>query len=347
MNDAPEILTESAPGWLPHGKLIKAVPTPEEATALAFPWKVEQLSLIADDKDGKIRGPGPALAAVAESQGLDVRRYNVPGWVANVRSDTGDTLGVVKEGFRPVQNLELMKLVYAIAEDSGQVEIETAGTFKGGRVVYILARAKTLIRVGDTGKDVSVPYLSFLNGHDGGMSLQIQPTAFRICCLNAHRMMLGEDVVHFSFRHSAGIIERVQQARMAIQAALQGIDLYAQQAADMARTPLLQGDAMDFYRDIYAGKWGLIPFDPKTDEEKRRNRRAGRIISEWVALSNSPRQTFDGIGGTVWSALQSVTEWADHVKTVRGNGDARSYGNLFGDSHKLKASAHKMALALV
>ncbi len=342
MPDA-QILTDSAPGWLKHGKVIADLPTAEDATAAAFPWKVEQLTLVAEDKDGRI-GPG---SSDPDDFFPSVRRIDVPGWVANVRSDTGDTLGVVKEGFRPVQNLELMKLVYAIAEDSGQVEIETAGIFKGGRVVYILARAKTLIRVGDTGKDISVPYLSFLNGHDGGMSLQIQPTAYRLSCINAHRMMLNENVVHFSFRHSAGIMDRVQQARVAIQAALRGIDLYAEQARDLANTPLLRGDMMAFFTDVYAGKWGAIPAEPKTDEDKRKYRRAGRIITEWVNLSHSPRQTFDGIGGTAWSALQSITEWADHAKTVRGNGDARAFGNLFGDSHRLKASAHKMALALV
>ncbi len=318
------------PAWHGLGLVVENAPTPDEALRLAgMGWRVDQRPMRFDWPPTGERRP-----------------VDVPGYVVNVRSDTGDVLGVVGDGFRPFQNHELARFIYAVAEANRDlIEIESAGSLRGGRLVYMLARSASVIELGDDGRDVVKPFIGFFNGHDGSMALQVKPITTRVVCRNTWRVAMSERSQTISLRHTAGIMDRLPAAREAILRAAKGLEEYAGQARLLAGSAVLTGDVAEYFLRVFAAKWGAPPVNPETDSDKRKRRRFERVVGEWHGHCVNPRHEQPaGIGGTAWAAYNAVSYWADHEKTARGGQDGRTFSNLFGDGHDLKSTAWSQAL---
>lgn len=318
------------PAWHGLGRVVENAPTPGKALQLAgMGWQIIQAPLL-------------AIAGNKHQPHIEV-----PDHVANIRSDTREVLAVVGDGFRPFQNSELADFIYAVAEKNRDlIEIETAGSLKGGRLVYMLARSKSVIELGDDADDVVKPFIGFFNGHDGSMALQVKPITMRVVCRNTWRVAMNEKGQTISLRHTSGIMDRIPAAREAILRAAKGLEDYADQARLLAGSAVLEGNVAKYFLKVYAAKWGMPPKDPKIDPDKRKLRRFEKVTNEWRQHYQYPRHRQPaGIGGTAWAAYNSISYWADHEKTVRGaNGDGRTFSNLFGDAHDLKAGAWSQAL---
>jgi Domain of unknown function (DUF932) len=125
------------------------------------------------------------LEAVVEREYQSLR-VPVPRHVANVRSDTGAVLGVVGEGYEPLQNASAFAFCDAIT-DSGRAHWIGAGATHGAARVHALMRLDREIRIGGAeGEDV-LPLLCFRNGHDGGLAVTVSVVPFRLACLNGMR----------------------------------------------------------------------------------------------------------------------------------------------------------------
>ena len=329
MTESDGAVYAGKPAWHGLGRVVEDAPTPAEALALAgLGWRILAAPLTAT-----LPETGQTLA--------------VPDHVANVRSDNGDVLAVVGDGFRPFQNAELADFIYAVAEkNADSIEIESAGSLKGGRLVYMLARSRTVIELGDDQSDVVKPFIGFFNGHDGSMALQVKPITMRVVCRNTWRIALSERGQMITLRHTSGIMDRIPAASAAIQRAVRGLEAYATEARTLAGSAIPEGDVMEYFLRVFAGKWGAPEQNPTTDPDKRKRRRFERVVGQWLSHYRSPRHRQPaGVGGTAWAAYNAVSYWADHEKTVRGaNGDGRTFSNLFGDAHDLKASAWGEAL---
>jgi hypothetical protein len=149
-------LGQTPPGW---GDVVQLVP--EEArdaasmiAAAGLDWRVEQ----------------HPLEAVVEREYQSVR-VPVPRHVANVRSDTRTVLGVVGDGYEPLQNAAAFAFCDAIT-DSGRAHWIGAGAIHGGARVHALMRLDREIKVGDAEGENVLPLLCFRNGHDGGWPLR-------------------------------------------------------------------------------------------------------------------------------------------------------------------------------
>ena len=95
-----------------------------------------------------------------------------------------------------------------------------------------------------------------------------------------------------------------------------------------------------------------MPQKPKTDSEQRSFRRAAGIVGSWIENLGNERQAISGIENTAWAALNAVTEWADHDRTIRRGDasvsvqDARLHSNILGSSAVFKTDALEIALEL-
>jgi phage/plasmid-like protein (TIGR03299 family) len=101
----------------------------------------------------------------------------IPGYVANVRSDTKEVLGIVSDRYRVAQN----KDVFAFADEligtnHTRCTYETAGSLWNGRRVFMLVNMPQGRIVGDTYQ----PYLCLSNAHDGSAPLQVFLTGIRV-----------------------------------------------------------------------------------------------------------------------------------------------------------------------
>src|SRR4051812_31234371 len=142
----------------------------------------------------------------------DGERLPVPRVVANVRSDTRAVLGVVGEGYEPLQNAAAFAFCDAIT-DSGEAHWLGAAETRGGARVHALMQLDRTIRIGNTeGEDV-LPLLSFRNGHDGGLAVTISVAPFRLACLNGMMLPLEGAERTWKARHTANLDARLADAR--------------------------------------------------------------------------------------------------------------------------------------
>ena len=93
--------------WHGLGKVVADAPTPHEAlVAAGMDWEVDQYDLSATLAIEPPTGTfGPA----------GIKRVAVPSHIANVRRDTGEVLGIVGQGWTPIQNREMADFCEALA----------------------------------------------------------------------------------------------------------------------------------------------------------------------------------------------------------------------------------------
>src|SRR3954466_8712316 len=167
----------------------------EMVAAAGLDWSVEQhpLEAVIDNSGGSLR--------------LPVLRH-----VANVRSDTRAVLGVVGDGYEPLQNRAAFAFCDAIT-DSGRAHWIGAGETRGGARVHALMRLDREIRIGGAeGEDV-LPLLCFRNGHDGGLAVTVAVAPFRLACLNGMLLPLEGAQRTWKARHTANIEAKLADAR--------------------------------------------------------------------------------------------------------------------------------------
>jgi phage/plasmid-like protein (TIGR03299 family) len=151
------------------------------------------------------------LEAVVERE-YQALRVRVPRHVANVRSDTRAVLGVVGEGYEPLQNASAFAFCDAIT-DSGRAHWIGAGSTHDGARVHALMRLDREIRIGGAeGEDV-LPLLCFRNGHDGGLAVTVSVVPFRLACLNGMLLPIPGAERTWKARHTANVEAKLADAR--------------------------------------------------------------------------------------------------------------------------------------
>jgi phage/plasmid-like protein (TIGR03299 family) len=323
-----QLVLTGKPAWHGLGVIVENSPNPSEALQLArLGWTVEQWPLQAVGPDGP---------------------RQVGTHVLNVRSDTSQSLGVVGVGYRPVQNHELAEFVDALGE-SGDVKIESAGSLRGGKRVWFLARGES-IWLGQS--DEVKPYLLVANGHDGTLSLVCQPTTIRVVCKNTLHASLkhGErSAMTVRFRHEGVIADKLDDARRALGLFQSARASFAQQAEMLHAKALSREDLQRYWLEVYTATVEPIPAHPVTSQEQRAAKAAQDRLATW-ALNFDRDRARTGGPASAWAALNAVTEWFDHQRPVRApseaiRADSRLLGNWWGDPAVAKVKAMEMALS--
>lgn len=323
-----QLVLTQRPAWHGLGVVVEDAPSPLEALQLAnLGWQVEQWS----------------LSAYREQH-----QQLVPTHVLNVRADNWVALGVVGVGYQPVQNAELAEFVSALGE-SGAVKIESAGSIRGGKRVWFLARGES-IWVGE--HDEVKPYLLVANGHDGTMSMVCQPTTIRVVCRNTLHASLKEGEranMVVRFRHEGQIADKLDDARRALGLFQSARAQFEDQAKSLNAKELSREDLQRFWLEVYAETLEPVPARPTTTGEIRQAKLAKDRLSVWASNFDRDRER-TGSEANAWTALNAVTEWFDHQRPVRGPNDTarrdqRLMGNLWGDAAIAKAKAMELALS--
>jgi phage/plasmid-like protein (TIGR03299 family) len=109
---------------------------------------------------------------------------DVPDNRAVVRMDRNDVLGVVGPSYHVLQNADAFRVLEPLV-DSGVATIETGGTLRGGRDVWMMAKfnvddAKVRSVLGDEVQ----PYALISNNHNGARKVTLQETPIRVVCAN-------------------------------------------------------------------------------------------------------------------------------------------------------------------
>jgi phage/plasmid-like protein (TIGR03299 family) len=301
----PAIGDARAPLWLGQtpaawGDVVRGV-SPQEAhdaasmiAAAGLGWTVEQ----------------HPLEAVVERE-YQSARLPVPRHVANVRSDTRAVLGVVGEGYEPLQNRAAFAFCDGIT-DSGRAHWIGAGATRGGARVHALMRLDREIRIGGAeGEDV-LPLLCFRNGHDGGLAVTVSVAPFRLACLNGMLIPLANAERTWKARHTANVEAKLADARRTLGIAWRYYDELERLGGRLIRERLGAGEFERFLAR-------LVPLpEPRPDATGggRAVRNAERV-REAIRTAYRATPDLDNIRGTRWGALQAVAAYVDHVQPTR------------------------------
>jgi phage/plasmid-like protein (TIGR03299 family) len=309
------VFVTGRPPWHGLGTVVGEAQTSADAIQLAgLDWEVEQWPLLA--RKGGVEKP-------------------VGGRVANVRSDTNAVLGVVGNGYRPFQNVAAFAFFDAIAQEKLAI-FETAGALKGGRHVWMLARLPQTIYAAPS--DEIRPYVLLANSHDGSRALRMVPTTVRVVCQNTLTLALGKAgaAEGLTVYHSENLARRVAEAREKLGVVARRVDEFGEQVRVLARRSMTQAELTAYFTALVADR-----------SEPQQKALLGRFAANFEDATN----TLPGVRGTLWGAFNSVSEWADHQATVRGQtdlqrADGRLFSNWFGSSAAVKRQAFEAAMAM-
>jgi phage/plasmid-like protein (TIGR03299 family) len=306
------LVLASKGAWHGLGTVVANAPNPFAALRLAaLEWTVEESAHIVG-----VFNPG------------ETGEYRVATDASKVlvRSDNHELLGVVGRDYTPVQNHTLAELAYALraAGDECGVEIESAGSIRGGKRVWFLIRTKS-IEVGKRG-DVIDPYYMLTNGHDGSESLKGFGTNTRVVCANTYRAAMGQarDVV--SFRHTQRIGERVEEFARLINQWHANIAKGAAFANALAAQPMKREDIQALWVQVVQKIEGDIPLNPANGWEANRRDRATAALAHMAQVFDRESQQF---GANAWVAANAATHWVQHCRSEysirKGDDQQRKY----------------------
>lgn len=318
-------------GWHGLAQVLDDHVSPEKARELAFPWEPVTMPLYR------------AVPVVGEDGTLSTSYEEVPGIKGVERSDTAEFFGSVGEDYVHVSNKELTEIAEAVEGiAAGDVKVETAGSLKGGRKVWMLLRLAEPIRVkGDPHGD-TIPYFALQNNHDGYGSCRGQALFTRIICDNtaqAADLEAQKRGTEFTFRHTAGVKDRIEDAKNALQEWRRSIEAWDLMMNELVKVRLTEAQRDDFV-DL---------FIPMPKSEKMVSQRVLTNIenarAEFWGIVNGV--TLEGIDSTAYGMVQAAVEFQQHVRGVRAATDVERAESRFKRAYLDRDNMTTVAVNLV
>lgn len=289
-------------GWHGLATVKDDYVTPEQARQEAFPWEPVTTPLYRAVPTITENGPSTTYEVVPHIVGVE-------------RSDTGEFFGSVGEDYVHATNKELTEVAEAVEGiAAGDVRVETAGSLKGGRKVWMLLRLNDPIVVKGDPNGATIPYFALQNNHDGSGSFRGQALFTRIICDNtaqAADLEAAKRGTEFTFRHTSGLKDRIEEAKAAVAGWRDSIEkwnLLMDHLIDLKITP--------DQRDVFIEEFIPMPVSTKTVSERvLTNIETAR--GEFMGLVNGI--TGEGIDTTAYGLVQASLEFQQHVRGVRAD----------------------------
>ena len=351
--------------WHGLGKVIEYAPkTFREAMELGgMDWKVIEVPF------------GPNLEFLTEEQKADNNlrqwmktvllpkhgnRYPVAsGWKMLYREDSGDLLHVCRSTWKVVQNVDAFAWFepYLMEKD---MEMSAGVSLMGGRRIAITCRLNHPKEV--VPGDEVYPYFLLANSHDGSIAVTMRLTGIRTVCNNTLEMNLeglrgnftgSMDVQSTSVRikHSRKVRENMDRVRDFFDIQKQRFETNVELWQQMAKKEITAAEFKAYANKVYARQ---LKRQPKPSSVLDSDLLEPKDISETARWESLVRNFESGRGsefapGTVWSALNAITEFTSHYAESDDIESARrKLDSLYlGENARINGSAVKYAAELV
>jgi len=249
---------------------------------------------------------------------------------AVVRSDKNEILGVVGKNYTPLQNKKAFSFFDPFIQ-SGQASYETAGSLKGGKRIWVLAKVnQDPIQI--VGEDVIDRYILLSNGHDGLMSVRAGFTPVRVVCQNTMAMAHSNNASSLiRIKHGRNVEENLERVAEIMNLANRSFEATAEQFKFLANKNVNSKDLEKFVKLVFTG--------PKYEELERAGLNPNKkIIENIIPLFEKGRgNDMVGVKGTAWGAYNAVNEYLQYE---RGNDDDSRLDKMwFGDGATLNQKA--------
>ena len=267
--------TARVPAWHQLGTLTPDAMTAAEVitTARLAGWNVRKIDVVGRELVGDAITGASYDTIDAPDKAMTVRTNPVTGGT--------DYLGVVGRDYTPVQNEACAELLDLLVDASGG-HLETAGSLRGGRRVFVTLKLPQGIRV--AGVDDLDLYLALSTSHDGSAALRVDATPVRVVCANTQRLAIKRSVGHYTFRHTTNIKHKIAQARRAIGISYAYADAFTAEAERLLDTTL----ALEKFRAVCEQIWPTPPTDAPIRTRNNHARRAATVDLNRPRFSAAP-----------------------------------------------------------
>lgn len=252
-----------------------------------------------------------------------------------IRETDGKILTNVGENWHPVQNEQAFEFFneYVIA---GDMEMHTAGSLKGGQVVWALAKVKESFDL--FGGDQVDSYMLFSNPHQYGKAIDVRFTPIRVVCNNTLTFAINSQADRaVKVGHRAAF--NADSVKTTLGIAHEKFTKYKEMAQFLGTKRFSVDNLLQYYNEVF-------PLTSGQDKQKE-------VTKE--SISRMARQAYDVLEsqpgaefaeGTWWQAFNSVTYMTDHLQGR--NADNRLYNQWFGSNQlrKIKAAEKAVEYAL-
>lgn len=248
---------------------------------------------------------------------------------AIVRDVDRKVLGVVGKTYTPLQNIEAFAWVAPLVEGR-LISLEVAGSLRGGKIVWILAKVvggEADIRKNDPVKQ----FVLLAHSHDGTMSVRSGFTAIRVVCMNTLNMSLSSDNLH-KVKHTYTMKERLGLVREKMEKHIHEFKNRVFIARKMAATPM-----PDIVKvRLYASK--VFDIEPIPQLEPALHKKT----AELMVIANQGR---GNTGSSVWDLYNGVTEYLNyrHGRSQETRLDSLWFGAAANTNAKAWEEAVKLA----
>lgn len=294
--------------WHNLGKEVPADLTPEQMLKAAqLDWTVEKIPAYATVNGKKI--------AVGRS--------------ALVRNTDSKMIDVVSEDWNPVQNREAFEFFNEFVM-AGDMEMHTAGSLRGGQIVWGLAKVKESFELFKGDRIDS--YLLFSNFHKYGFSTDVRFTPIRVVCNNTLTLSLNstvERMVKISHRREF----QAEDVKSMLGIATDKLSKYKEMAQFLGSKRATKEKSMDYFRTIFPGG---------VEEEKGEIKLSRNAKTALEIMNTQPGADF--AKGTFWQLFNTVTYMTDHL--LGRSADNRLTNAWYGHNKKLKTRALETAVEM-
>jgi phage/plasmid-like protein (TIGR03299 family) len=258
----------------------------------------------------------------------------IEGKKALVRSADNKVLDVVGDNWNPVQNEQAFEFFseYTLA---GDMEMHTAGSLKGGQMVWALAKVKESFDI--LGGDQVDSYLLFSNPHKYGKAIDVRFTPIRVVCNNTLSMSLGQNVANsVTLNHRNEFNPAMVKEQMGI--ASEKFAKYKEMAEFLSTKKFSMDALVQYYNEVFPRTYqGKKDVQVKTFADLSSNGQKA-----YSYLETQPGAHFGE--GSWWQALNSVTYLTDHK--MGREVDSRLTSAWFGQNQTRKIRAVEKAVEL-
>ena len=284
---------------------------------------------------------------------------------AIIRTDTGAQVGKCGTGYKVIQNSQGFECLDSLLSEFG-AKYESAGALFGGKEAFCVALLPGGFEF--PGQDKNHTYAMFTLDHSGAGADNCFSTEVRSICANTKTLALAGKKNGFSLRHTGDVKAKIADARRALGLTVLKAEEFKSAAEAMYRTRVepkeFIGSILDQVLEVSAAqsKQGadvLAAAIAKTDEEReqmaksfaKQIARRENILADILERHESATTPTES-RGTVWGAVNAVTESSDRARPWRRfNGEQaesrRFWSAIDGESEQVKEVAYANARALV
>lgn len=283
-----EVETMAWSGEVPwHGlgaKVTKDLSYKEMAIAAGLDWTVSLRAVHYKGVDGKKQFPMRDRFVLA-------------------RDSDDAPLSVAGGRYKPTQNMEALRFFDRFVS-AGKATMETAGSLRGGKLVWGLAKL---------GSDFTMPggdkvngYLLIASPHEVGKALIACTTAIRVVCKNTMRLaMESEKKFEARFPHVREF--NADEASEVLDGSRERMAQFADEAATLAKMKLSKEDAVKILLGIYQ----------KADRTAAELKKLAQDDTKWNPTVRVIMQAYEtAVGatpGNAWGLLNGATYRMNHI----------------------------------